>query len=87
MHFVCLSIFLFQGLLCVLDFNYGNGGHFFSLIHICCCVPHVCCADEPTIASDYKTEAEAGGGFKKKTKKPKKRLRAKSVEPEEEGVC
>ncbi|KAF5836904.1 SART-1 protein [Dunaliella salina] len=40
--------------------------------------------DEPTFASDYKTEAEVGG-FKKKTKKPKKRLRAKSAEPEEEG--
>jgi len=40
--------------------------------------------DEPTFASDYKTEAEAGG-FKKKTKKTKKRLRAKSAEPEEEG--
>jgi len=43
-------------------------------------------ADEPTFASDYKTEAEAGG-FKKKTKKAKKRLRAKSAEPEEEGGC
>jgi hypothetical protein len=39
---------------------------------------------EPTVASDYKTEAEVAG-FKKKTKKPKKRIRAKSAEPEGDG--
>lgn len=43
--------------------------------------------EQPKAAAEYKTEADGGNGFKKKTKKTKKRLRAKSVEAEEGGVC